>query len=84
MLQRQSRRFEVSGVHWIARRQEPAEGDVPSRSPSIHSEVGIWFENTTGEHRFLKMKEDELPDASEFRGLSGLELGRMLKRAIDK
>ena len=79
---RQSRRFEVAGVHWIARRQKLVEGTASSGSSPVHPEAGIWFENSAGEHRFLKMDEDELPSASEFRVLSGLELGRMLRRSI--
>jgi hypothetical protein len=78
---RQSRRFEVAGVYWIARRQKLVE---PTPSSPVHAEAGIWFENSAGEHRFLKMGEDELPSANEFRILSGLELGRMLQRAIAK
>ena len=79
MPRRQSRRFEVAGTHWIARRQEP-----PQDNPSPGIESGIWFENANGKHRFLRMDKGELPSASEFGLLAGLELARMLKRAVNK
>lgn len=84
MAQRQSRRFEADGVSWIARLQEPGESDSSSRSPTSEPEPGIWFEDTAGKCRFLRLESDELPAANEFRVLSGLELSRMLRRAIDK
>lgn len=84
MTQLHARRFEASGVEWVARLQEPAEDDASPHPSRVDPEAGIWFENAAGRHRFLRMDEDRLPSASEFRMLSGLELGRMLKRAIDK
>lgn len=76
MRRSQSRRFEAAGTRWIARLLEPAQ------DPSSSIESGIWFENAAGQHRFLKMDDRELRSGTEFRLLAGLELARMLKRAV--
>lgn len=87
MTRRPVRWFEVSGVWWIARLERSASllAEPESGSPGRRPEPGIWFENEDGECRFWKPDRAEgIPSASDFRLLSGRQLGLLLRRALAK
>ena len=87
MQQHQSRKFQAQGDSWIARRQVPSPEDKSAYTGverrQRRREPGIWFQSQKGKFRFLRQAGEEgFPDETEFMMLSGIQLARLLGRAV--